>query len=98
MYTPYKIVGFRFAPVFLMAFGMVDVEQETFFHTQIYQSYATGLLIRNENLLFNSFQITIGAYPYTVGGQTHFTINPGVSFGLRLYGFAVGAPTPVAYQ
>ncbi len=99
MYTPYNVIGFRFAPVVLIGLGMIDTEQPTFFHTQIYQSYAVGLLIRNENLLTSSFQITVGGYPYTVpGNHTNFRFNPITSFTLRVYGFAIGKPSPVVYQ
>ncbi len=99
LYTPYNIIGFRFAPVFLLAFGMIDQDREKFFDTRIYQAYAIGILFRNENLLINTFRFTVGAYPViTTQGQKHFKINPSVSFSLRIRGLTVGRPTPVIYQ
>ena len=99
LYSPIQILGFRFAPVILMGFGMVDTEQPRFFQTQIYQSYATGFLIRNENLITSSLQITVGAYPYTAPGtSTHFRVNPIAGLTLKVYGFAMTKPAPVAFQ
>jgi hypothetical protein len=99
LYAPFHILAFRFAPIVLVGLGMVDIEQPRFFHTQIYQSYATGFLIRNENLLSSSLQITVGAYPYTAPGtNTHFKTNPIASLTLKVYGFAMTEPTPIAFQ
>jgi hypothetical protein len=99
IYTPYSLIGFRFAPVVLIGIGMVDKEQPKFFNTRVYQSYAAGVLIRNENLLVSSFQFTVGVYPYTVpGNNTHFKVNPIASFSLKVSGFAASKPNPIMYQ
>lgn len=97
-YSPYNLVGFNFAPVLLIGLGMIQHEREEFFNTRIYQSYGVGLLIRNENLLVNTFRVSLVAYPYTVHGSKHIALNPAVSFSLRLAGFAAGSPDPVVYQ
>lgn len=99
LYAPFKKLGFSFAPIVLMTFGMLDRERARFFDTQVYQSYAVGLLIRNENLISSSFQFTVGAYPVRVAGHGPlFKANPVTSFVLRVYGFAITRPSPVVYQ
>jgi hypothetical protein len=97
-YSPYNLIGFNFAPILLIGFGIIQREREELFDTRIYQSYGAGLLIRNENLLVNTFRISLVAYPYTVNSNKHIALNPAVSFSLRLKGFAVGSPSPVPYQ
>lgn len=99
LYSPFNKLGFSLAPVLLLGFGMLERDREQLFNTQIYQSYALGLLIRNENLLTSTFQITFGAYPYLAEGTTGmFKFNPITSFTLRFHGFAITRPNTVAYQ
>lgn len=99
LYAPFKKLGFSFAPIALMTFGMLDRERPQFFNTKVYQSYAVGLLIRNENLISSSFQLTLGAYPVRVAGHGPlFKMNPVTSFVLKVYGFAITRPAPVVYQ
>ncbi|HTF81384.1 MAG TPA: hypothetical protein VL947_06660, partial [Cytophagales bacterium] len=99
LYAPYRIIGFTFAPIAIMSFGVLGNGSSTYFDTPIYQSYTTGLLIRNENLVSSSFQVTVGAYPVRVGdsGQL-FKFNPVTSFTLRFYGFAISKPSPVVFE
>lgn len=99
MYTPYNLVGFRFAPVLLIGLGMLEPDSPDFFKTPIYQSYATGILIRNENLLASSLQITVGFYPMTPPGtSTHFKVNPIANLTLRVNGFGTPKPSPVSFN
>ncbi|MGQ0830030.1 MAG: hypothetical protein ACT4ON_16705 [Bacteroidota bacterium] len=98
-YAPYNFIGFRFAPLVLAGFGMLETENIKLFAGHVYQSYAIGLLIRNENLLNSSFQITFGAYPYLPDGNNQFTkFNPVTSFTVKFRNFAVSKPSVVSYE
>lgn len=98
-YAPYNLVGFRFAPLILMGFGMLETEAVKLFAGHVYQSYAIGLLIRNESLLNTSFQVTFGAYPYLPEGVEHYTkFNPTVSFTVKFRSFAISKPNVVNYE
>ncbi|HVD98215.1 MAG TPA: hypothetical protein VNB90_08405 [Cytophagaceae bacterium] len=98
MYTPYNIIGFRFAPLIATSMGIIDNGKGSFLYNQIYQTYGAGILFRNENLLINTFKITVAGYPYTFNGASHFKLNPSITLVLRVNGFAMGRPTPVSYQ
>lgn len=99
LYAPYRVVGFSFAPVLLFSFGVLNAERSRFFDTQVYQTYALGLLIRNENLVASSLQVSAGYYPYLAGNSNQsFKMNPVTTFTLKVYGFAISKPSPVAYQ
>jgi hypothetical protein len=63
MFTPYNIIGFRFAPVLMFGFGQVGYSVTDVFRSKIYHAYSLGLMVRNENLLFNTFEINISIYP-----------------------------------
>ena len=98
-YMPYNIIGFKFAPVVLMGFGMLETDSVKLFKGHVYQAYAVGLLIRNENLLTSSFRITYGVYPYIpAGGDNNLKFNPVISFTLKVQSFLFAKPDIVAYQ
>ncbi|HYG16590.1 MAG TPA: hypothetical protein VEC12_12615, partial [Bacteroidia bacterium] len=100
MYAPYNIIGFKFAPVVLLGFGLMQREHNTsVWNSPVYQSYAIGLLIRNENLLTSSFEITAGFYPSVPGTDNQrWKLNPLLGFTLRVRGFAIGRPELVGFE
>jgi len=98
-YTPYNIIGFRFAPVVLMGFGILENEHDKFFKGLVYQSYALGILIRNENLLTSSFQVSFGFYPNSPDASAPmFKYNPLTTFTLRVRSFSIDKPQTVSFQ
>lgn len=99
MYAPYKIIGFKFAPVFMMGFGTVGDNVETLFNSRIYQSFALGLLIRNEYLISNTFELSLGLYPFMPGYEDNtFKTNPIKSYSVRARDFGIAKPDLVPYQ
>ena len=98
-YTPYNLIGFRFAPVVLIGLGMLETPEVKLFTGHVYQAYSIGLLVRNENLLTNSFKITVGAYPYLPdNNKTNFKFNPTISFTLKVQNFLFSKPNIVVYE
>lgn len=63
IYLPYELIGFRFAPVFVFALGTLGSEHETLFTNTLQPAFGLGLLIRNEHLLTETFQISVAFYP-----------------------------------
>jgi hypothetical protein len=58
-----------------------------------------GLLVRNENLLVNTFELSVGFYPYLP--DTHgagFRFNSFDSFSAGAPGFDFGEPAEVPYD
>ena len=98
-YSPLNLIGFHFAPLLLAGYGMIGDDNYSLLKGRIYQSYAVGALIRNENLLTSSFEITFGAYPYLPDGDKHFfRLNPVTSFTVKFRSFAVTKPSVVLYE
>lgn len=96
-YAPYNLVGFRFAPVFMAGFGMLG-DGNPLLQGRVYQGYSLGLMIRNENLLINTFQVAIGMYPVLPDGQKFvLKYNPVTSFTLRVRSFGYNKPIFLAY-
>ncbi|MBA3705115.1 MAG: hypothetical protein H0W84_04240 [Bacteroidetes bacterium] len=98
-YAPYNLIGFRFAPLILAGFGMIESDEVKLFTGHLYQAYAVGVLLRNENLLNASFQFTYGVYPY-VPDRTNPSskFNPVVNITVRFRSFAVVKPDVVSYN
>jgi len=98
-YAPWNIWGFRFAPYINCTLGMLGNESSGFRFGQLYSQFGLGVLIRNEYLVFNTFQISLAFYPQVFGGGNNiFRLNPyrASSFGFR--DFDLQKPVIVTYQ
>jgi hypothetical protein len=97
-YMPYSLIGFRFAPVAMVGLGMIGDKTNRLSKSLLYQGYSLGVMVRNENLLSSTFQISVGYYPFLPDGREHVLLyNPVTSFTLRVRGFSVNRPEFVSY-
>ncbi len=97
VYTPLRFIGFQFAFVGFAGFGMVGEKQRPLFKTQVYQAYGVGVLIRNEHLVLNTFQVSIGFYP-NLAGANSYKLNPISSYNLRIKDYYLSKPELISYQ
>jgi hypothetical protein len=63
----FKFIFFGFADM-----GMIGPENETIFKQKLYSGVGLGLRIRNENLVFKTFQIRFAFYPNVPVDSEHF--------------------------
>lgn len=98
-YTPWNVIGFHFGPYLIYSIGMLGDAATGFKNSKVYSQIGLGVLIKNENLVLNTFQISIAFYPLIPGkGQDVFKIN---SFNTSDFGFRdfeIGKPAIVLYQ
>ncbi len=98
-YLPYNVIGFRFAPVVSVGWGMIGSPTQSIVNSSLYQAYTLGVMIRNENLLASTFQFSFGAYPFLPdGGNYSLKYNPIGSFTLRVRAFSVSKPEFIGYN
>jgi hypothetical protein len=97
-YSPFEMLGFRFAPVVLAGIGMMGDYNSSIFESRIYQSYGFGLLIKNELLVLNTFQITIAWYPVLPGSGADLRFNPVKLRDFRFNDFEITKPSVATYQ
>ena len=98
-YTPWNFIGFRFGPYIICSFGMLGNEETGFHNSKIYTQFGLGVLIKNENLVINTFQISISFYPIIPGkGYDVFKLNSfrSTDFGFR--DFEIEKPATMIYQ
>jgi hypothetical protein len=98
-YAPWNLIGFHFGPFLVCSLGMLGDAISGFKNRKLYSQLGFGVLIKNENLVFNTFQISISFYPIIPGtGQNIFKMNSfsTTDFGFR--DFEIGEPAPVMYR
>jgi len=98
-YAPWNFIGFRFGPYLKLAFGMLGNEDTGYKNSSLYSSIGLGVLIKNEHLIINTFQLSIAYYPMMPGnGQNVFKTNSfrTVDFGFR--DFVIEKPAVVDFH
>jgi len=98
-YAPWNVLGFRFGPYLVCSFGILGSEKKGFSGSPLYSSYGIGLLVKNDYLILNQFQISIAFYPTIPGVANNvLKVNPvkTTDFGFR--GFDISQPSVVGYQ
>jgi hypothetical protein len=98
-YSPWRLLGFHFGPYLVYSLGMLGNAMEGFKNSKVYSQIGLGVLIKNENLVFSSFQISISFYPLIPGiGQDVFKLNSfrTTDFGFR--DFEINRPEGVRYR
>ena len=98
-YAPWNVFGFHFGPFLVGSFGMLGNSVSGFKNQKLYSQLGFGVLIKNENLIFNTFQVSISYYPIIPGhGMNIFKMN---SFSTTDFGyrdFQIGKPDIVMYR
>ncbi len=98
-YMPWNFIGFRFGPFLSCTFGMLGDSFKGFKNSKLYSQIGLGVLIKNESLVLNAFQISIAFYPSIPGvGQNVFKSNSFQTTDFRFRDFEVGKPGIVAFQ
>jgi len=98
-YAPWTILGFRFGPYLNCSFGMIADESGGFRDSRVYSQLGLGVLIKNENLVINTFQVSISFYPLIPGiGHNVLRMNSinTSDFGFR--DFEIEKPGRIKYQ
>ncbi len=98
-YAPWNFVGFRFGPFLTYTLGMLGNSSSGFRNSKVYSLVGLGVLIKNENLVFNAFQISLTFYPVIPGnGRNIFKPNSYQTSDFGLRDFEIGKPGTVTYQ
>lgn len=98
-YAPWNILGFHFGPYLVYSAGMLGDERKGFNRSRIYSQIGLGVLIKNENLVFSTFQMSVVFYPLIPGnGQDVFKINSFKSTDFGFRDFEIGKPDVLAFR
>ncbi|AWH86747.1 hypothetical protein HYN59_17250 [Flavobacterium album] len=98
-YSPWNIFGFRLNPFANFTMGVIANEDTNLYQSKLYTKFGLGLLIYNDYLIFNSFQVSFAYYPSIPGQGTEiFKTNTFKNTDITLPDFQVGKPVTVPYQ
>ncbi|NLO02640.1 MAG: hypothetical protein GX126_10035, partial [Bacteroidales bacterium] len=98
-YAPWNFIGFHFGPYLNFSLGMLGDPAKGFRSGKVYSQIGLGVLIKNDNLVLNAFQLSISFYPVIPGkGNNIFKINSfqTADFGFR--DFEIEKPAIVIFQ
>lgn len=98
-YAPWSFLGFKVAPVLLAGFGTIGQEGDPLFSGRIQTAFTIGVLVRNENLLVKTFEVSFGFYPYLPDRQgPAFRFNSFDAFSAGAEGFDFAEPAVVPFD
>jgi hypothetical protein len=98
-YAPGNWNGFHFSPFTNISLGFLGDESNTLFSEKLYSKFSLGLLINNDYLVFNSFQISFSYYPtIPFEGNSIFKSNTLKNNDLTIPNYEIGQPSIVGYK
>lgn len=98
-YAPWNLIGFRFGPYLICSFGMLGDAVTGFKSSKVYSQFGVGVLVKNENLIINTFQFSLSFYPLIPGkGQNIFKMNSFKTNDFGYRNFEMGKPAIVGFQ
>lgn len=78
---------------------MLGNSETRFRDNKIYSQIGLGVLIKNENLILNTFQLSVSFYPLIPGiGQNVLKVNSFKTTDLGFRDFSIGKPTWIELQ
>jgi hypothetical protein len=98
-YSPWNIAGFRLNPFASLTMGVIGDSEHKLYNSKVYTKIGFGLLIYNDYLIFNSFQLSLAFYPdIPDSGYNIFKTNTFKNTDIALPDFQVGKPVVVPYE
>jgi hypothetical protein len=98
MFSPVYILGFRFSTFGFLDVGFIGSESKPILNQQMYSGLGIGIRIKNENLVFNTFQLRFAFYPLEPERSNRFSVDvsdvPSASFS----DFTVKQPQVISFE
>ena len=96
-FTPFYLVGFRFAIFGFADLAIVNLNSAKLLKNKLYQGYGIGLRLRNENLAFNTIQIRLAWYPQVPEDESSFGIRVSGQSNLGIPDFRIEKPAVIEF-
>ncbi len=98
-YSPWELLGFRLNPFVNISMGMLTGGESSYGTDKLYSAIGVGCIIRNDYLVFDSFQFSLTYYPQIPGqGDNIFKTNAFANDDFGLLDLEIGKPEPVIYK
>ena len=96
-FSPWKLLGFRFAPFAFGQMAMISNNEHSIFDKP-YFGFGGGVRTRNENLIFGTVELRVIYYPRTVEDISSFNVRVTSNLRIKYTGSFVRAPGFVRYN
>lgn len=98
-YSPWEIYGFRLGPYFFSSFGLLSNRDNISSGNRFYSALGLGVLVKNNYLLINTFQVSFTFYPFLPErGYNIFNLNAYKTTDYGLSDFEISKPQVVEYK
>ncbi|MEZ4803330.1 MAG: hypothetical protein R2797_11205 [Gelidibacter sp.] len=98
-YSPWEVLGFRLNPYVNVTTGLLGNEGTSITKIRLYSAFRVGFIVRNDYLVFSSFQLSLSYYPSIPSQGDHiFNTNSFETEDFGFQNFELGKPTPVWYN
>ena len=98
VYTPWYFYGFKFALLEQIQGGFVARKNIALFATRFYPGIRTGLVLRNDNLIFPALVFSLFYYPSTPSGGSWLQFLMNINTGIQFHDYNVSAPREETLQ
>ncbi|MFP9113862.1 hypothetical protein ACLI1A_07950 [Flavobacterium sp. RHBU_3] len=98
-FSPWNVGGFRINPFVNVTLGLISNTGNKLYDGPLYSKFGMGLLLYNDYLIFNSFQLSLAYYPNIPdSGYNIFKTNAIENNDIALPDFQIAKPTVVPYE
>jgi hypothetical protein len=97
-FSPWQVLGFRFAPFAFAEMAMIADNTQSIFHDKPFFGFGGGIRTRNENLIFGTVELRLIYYPRTIENISSFNIRVTSNLRLKYSAGFVRAPGLVKYN
>ncbi len=95
VFTLWKVLGFRIAPVARIDLALINRKKELFNSENFFSGFSLGIRARNENLILDTIELRLYGYPRTVDKIDHFRFEVSTNFRIKYPSNLVNPPTTV---
>jgi hypothetical protein len=98
-YAPGNWKGFHFSPFINTSFGLLGDSHDGFLNNKLYSKFTLGVLINNDYLVFNRFQVSFSYYPSIPFEDSNvFKTNTLKNDDFNIPDYTIGQPTIVDFR
>lgn len=98
MFSPFYILGFRFSTFSFFDLGFIGEESRFIFNQKMYSGLGIGIRIKNENLVFNTFQLRFAFYPLEPERSSRFSVDLSGFPSAGFSDFTVKQPHAITFE
>jgi hypothetical protein len=93
-----KFFGFKIALITFADLALLSPAENSLYQSKLYSGFGIGIRIRNEHLIFPTFQLMLGYYPNTAqpGGERLSLFKQNAIF-YQFNQFQFSKPSPVQF-